>query len=175
MQSQARFGLIVGWMHGTAQLVRTLRGLTQKFGCFDDEAFDESRIEKYRSPATWPGAARVLVLDPKLQARYPGRRLCGGIEAASKAQPMLWASVSLFEMAEYHFYGALCLCGSLGCRDGRPATHTSGGLVQSHREKSKFGQRNCPENYENCLLSSDAEIARIESRELEQKTCTNAP
>jgi hypothetical protein len=38
---KARFGLIVDIIVGQVGFTRTLRGLTPKFGCFNDERFDE--------------------------------------------------------------------------------------------------------------------------------------
>ena len=38
---QARFGLIVDIIIVQVGLIRTFRGLTPKFGCFNDEGFDE--------------------------------------------------------------------------------------------------------------------------------------
>ena len=44
---KARFGLIVDIMSVQLGLVRTLRGLTPKFGSFDFEQFDELRMERH--------------------------------------------------------------------------------------------------------------------------------
>ena len=42
---QARFGLIVDIIIVQVGLIRTFRGLTPKFGCFNDEGFDELEFE----------------------------------------------------------------------------------------------------------------------------------
>ena len=47
----------------------------------------------------------------KLQARVYANDYASAIEAASKAQRLLWTSPSFFEVAEYHFYGALARAG----------------------------------------------------------------
>ena len=38
-----RFGLVTDFITGQLRLIRTLRGLTPKFGSFNDAEFDESQ------------------------------------------------------------------------------------------------------------------------------------
>src|SRR5262249_19017422 len=54
---KVRFGLVVDQITAQLGLVRTLRGLTRKFGVFDDEAFDERRFERHL--ASNPASAEV--------------------------------------------------------------------------------------------------------------------
>ena len=42
-----RFGLAIDPISSQLGLIRTLRGLTPKFGCFDDEGFDELLFERH--------------------------------------------------------------------------------------------------------------------------------
>src|SRR5882762_182211 len=44
---KARFGLIVDIIIGQVGFIRTLRGLTPKFGCFNHEGFDELQFERH--------------------------------------------------------------------------------------------------------------------------------
>jgi hypothetical protein len=46
---RARFGLIIDIITPQLGLIRILRGLTPKFGCFDDGEFDELRFEDHLS------------------------------------------------------------------------------------------------------------------------------
>ena len=46
---RARFGLVIDIITTQLGLIRTLRGLTPRFGCFDDERFDELRFERHLS------------------------------------------------------------------------------------------------------------------------------
>src|SRR5262249_309482 len=41
-----RFGFAIDSIAGQLGLIRTLRGLTPNFGCFDDEQFDELQLER---------------------------------------------------------------------------------------------------------------------------------
>jgi len=69
-----RFGLVIDRSTALLGLIRTLRGLTRKFGSFDDGQFDELRFEGYLSDNPAFGAARMLVLDPQAcrRAFLPG-------------------------------------------------------------------------------------------------------
>jgi predicted ATPase len=73
-----RFGLVVDSIAAQVALIRMLRGLTPKFGCFDDGQFNELRTERHLStnPAFAIAAGRYWIR--KLQARLCGRRLCRG-------------------------------------------------------------------------------------------------
>src|SRR5262249_12548813 len=44
---KARFGLIVDIILGQVGFIRSLRGLTPQFGCFNDEGFDELQFERH--------------------------------------------------------------------------------------------------------------------------------
>src|SRR3979409_617471 len=46
---KARFGFVINSIAPQLGLIRTLRGLTPTFGCFNDEQFDERRIERHFS------------------------------------------------------------------------------------------------------------------------------
>ncbi|SDJ67510.1 PAS domain S-box-containing protein [Bradyrhizobium sp. Rc2d] len=163
---KVRFGLIVGWSTGQLGLIRTLRGLTKKFGCFDEEGFDEVRFEKYLASNPALALPECWYWIRKLQARYFAGDYAAGIYAASKAHPMLWTSLSLLEMAEYHFYGALCRAAAwdLATADQRRIYRDA---LFADREKLEIWARNCPENYENRVALVDAEIARIDGRRLD--------
>ena len=45
------FGLIVDIIVGQVAFIRTLRGLTPKFGCFNDEGFEERQFERHLASA----------------------------------------------------------------------------------------------------------------------------
>ena len=52
---KARFGFVIDTINAQLGLIRTLRGLTPKFGSFDDEQFDELRFERHlASNPAWP-------------------------------------------------------------------------------------------------------------------------
>ena len=67
---KARFGLVIDIITAQLGLIRTLRGLTAKFGSFDDGQFDERRFERHL--ASNPGLAlpECWYWIRKLQARF---------------------------------------------------------------------------------------------------------
>ena len=154
----------------TAQLglIRTLRGLTPKFGSFDDEQFDELRFERHLASDPALALPECWYWIRKLQARFFAGDYASAVDASLKAQRLLWTSPSLFESAEYHFYSALSATRLLRFRDlSRPATGSISRLLAAHHRQLEIWAENCPENFENRAALVGAEIARIEGRELD--------
>src|ERR1700675_669833 len=102
-----RFGLVIDCNAGQLGLIRSLRALPRIFGCFDDEQFNEARIERRFSENPDLAFVEFWYWVRKLQARFFAGDYASAIEASSRAQRLLWTSVSQFETAEYYFYGAL--------------------------------------------------------------------
>ena len=159
------FGLVADVIATQLGLVRTLRGLTPTFGTLDDAQFDERRIEERF--ASNPGLAQgeCWYWIRKLQARFLAGDYVMAIEAASRAQPLLWTSVAIFEKAEYYFYGALSWAASCDSISGRHAQY--GEALAAHHRQLEIWAANCPENFENRAALIGAEIARLEGRELD--------
>src|SRR5712672_1698148 len=161
-----RFGLVIDLITPQLGLIRTLRGLTPTFGCFDDEQFDEARIERRFSENPDLAFVECWYWIRKMQARFFAGDYASAIEASSRAQPLLWTSPSMFETAEYHFYGALSQAASCEpAAAGQRRQHVEA-LVAHHRQLEIWAA-NCPDNFENRAALVGAEIARIEGRELE--------
>jgi PAS domain S-box-containing protein len=161
---KARFGSVIDSVATQVALIRMLRGLTPKFGCFDDEQFNERRTEHHLSsnPALALSACRYWVR--KLQARYIAGEYAAAMDAASKAQPLLWTAPLLLEEAEYHFYGALSRAASF---EAAPADERRQHVdaLAAHYTQLQVWAENCPENFGNRAVLVGAEIARIEGRD----------
>jgi predicted ATPase/GAF domain-containing protein len=163
---RVRFGLIVGWISGQLGLIRTLRGLTAKFGSFDCGTFDELEFERHLSSNPALALPECWYWIRKLQARFFAGDYAAAIDASSRAQPMLWTSLSLLEMAEYHFYSALCraaYCDRVSADQRQQHVEA----LAAHRQQLETWAENCPENFENRAALVGAEVARIEGRELD--------
>jgi PAS domain S-box-containing protein len=163
---KVRFGFAVDILTTQLGLVRTLRGLTRTFGSFDDGHFDGLQIERRFSGN--PNLVRVecWYWIRKLQARFFAGDYAAAIGAESRAQPLLWTSVSSFEMAEYHFCGALshaASCDSIAADQQAPHLEA---LTAHHRQLAVLAEV-CPENFENRAALVGAEIARIDGRALD--------
>src|SRR5450432_2258699 len=102
----------------------------------------------------------------KLQARVYANDYASAIEAASKAQQLLWTSPSFFEVAEFHFYGALARAAQCDAASADDlARHLE--MLAAHHTQLDVWAENCPDNFENRAALVGAEIARIEGRELD--------
>jgi transcriptional regulator with GAF, ATPase, and Fis domain len=102
----------------------------------------------------------------KLQARFFAGDYAGALEASSRAQGLLWTSWSLFETAEYHFYGALAHAASWDSASPDQNQQHVEALAAHHRQLEIWAE-NCPENFEDRAVLVGAEIARIEGRDLD--------
>ncbi|MGF6507792.1 trifunctional serine/threonine-protein kinase/ATP-binding protein/sensor histidine kinase [Paraburkholderia sp. 32] len=163
---KARFGFVIDIIAAQLALIRMLRGLTLKFGCLDDGRFNELHFERHLSGNPALAIAACWYWIRKLQARYIAGDYATALDAASKAQPLLWTSSSLLEEAEYHFYGALAQ--AAWCDSG-PAGERPQHLdaVAAHHRQLQAWAKNCPENFGNRAALVGAEIARIEGRGLD--------
>ncbi len=162
---KARFGLVIDIITAQLGLIRTLRGLTPKFGSFDDGQFDELRFERHLEgdPAALP---ECFYWIRKLQARFLAGDYVSAVDASLKAQRLLWTAPSNFEMAEYHFYGALCHAAlwDSALPDQRQQHFEA---LATHHGQLEIWAENCPENFENRAALVSAEISRIEGRALD--------
>ena len=164
---KVRFQFVIDLASAQLGLVRTLRGLTRKFGSFDDCEFDELEVERRFSGNPNLVLAETCYWVRKLQARFFAGDYAAAVDASSRAQRLPWTSVSHFEETpEHHFYGALsraACCGSAAA-DQR-ARHLEA-LAAHHRQLQIYAE-NCPENFENRAALVGAEIARLEGREMD--------
>ncbi|MCP3463167.1 ATP-binding sensor histidine kinase [Bradyrhizobium sp. CCGUVB23] len=162
----ARFGQIVGRITALVQLIRTLRGLTPEFGCFDDSGFEEDQF------------ARALEADPrlatvdsfywvyKLQAHFFAGHYASAIEAASKAKRRLWTLSSHFESVEYHFFTALTHAALYDAASAADRPQHLEALLKHQCQLQQWAD-NCPENFENRAALVGAEVARLGGRDLD--------
>jgi PAS domain S-box-containing protein len=161
-----RFGFAIDSIAGQLGLIRTLRGLTPIFGCFDDGQFDELLLESRfcRNPDL--ALAEGSYWTRKLQARFFAGDYAGALEASLRAQQLQPTSASFFECAEYHFYSALAKAASCeSAAAGQSQEHVRA-LAAHHRQLEVWATA-CPDNFENRAALVGAEIARIDGRALD--------
>jgi predicted ATPase/signal transduction histidine kinase/GAF domain-containing protein len=151
---------------GHLALVRVLRGLTPNFASFDNAEFDERQFEKHLEKGPWGGTALCRYWIRKLQARFFAEENAAAVEASLKAQKLLWSWPSFFEEVDYHFFSALALAAySKTASDDERARNIE--AIVAHQMRISKWAENCPENFQNQAALVAAEIARLESRELE--------
>jgi PAS domain S-box-containing protein len=147
-------------------LVRTLRGLTRKFGLFDSENLDEHRIEEHFSSNPNLEMAASWYWIRKLQARFHAGEYASAVHAATQALQAPSLLKLLCIGADFHFYGALSHAASCGSAAAGERQQHIDALFAHHKQLQAWAA-NCPENFENCAMLIGAEIARIEGRELD--------
>jgi PAS domain S-box-containing protein len=163
---RARFGLAIDIVTARLCLIRMLRGLTPKFGSFNDTEFDELRFEGHLASNERLAVPECWYWILKLQALFLASDYLSAIEASSRAQRLLWTSGCFFERTEYEFYTGLsraALC------DSAPLDERQCHLEEltAHRQQLELWAANCPENFEARATLMAAEIARIEGRDLD--------
>jgi PAS domain S-box-containing protein len=158
-----RFRLAIDRVRTQLGLIRTLRGLTPTFGSFDEEGFDEHLFEHGLANNPALALAEGWYWIRKMQARFFAGDNAGALEASGRAQRLLWTSPSMFETAEFSFYGALAHAAS--CHRAPPEERQQHfeALAAHHKELEVWAEH-CAENFENRAALVGAEIARLDGR-----------
>src|SRR6201998_4353533 len=161
----ARVGRVVDIVRSDLQLIRSLRGLTQKLGSFNDNEFDEAEFERHlESPDLADCGFGYWTL--KAQAQFFAQDYASAVDASLRAQQLLWSSPAVLEQSALRFYGALshaALCVSAS-PDERQKHFEA---LTAHHKQLELWAKYCPDNFENRAALIGAEIARIEDRVLE--------
>ncbi len=163
---KVRFGLVIDHITAQLGLIRTLRGLTPKFGSFNDEGFDELRFERHLVSNPALAELECWYWIRKLQARFFAGDYASAVDASLSARRQLWTSPSQFETAEFRFYGALSHAASWDSALPDERQQHFEALTVHYRQLEVWAE-NCPENFENRAALVGAEIARIEGRALD--------
>ncbi|WP_292364366.1 AAA family ATPase [Mesorhizobium sp.] len=151
---------------GQLGIIKTLRGLTPDFGSFSDDQFDESRFEQYLLADRYLALPACWYWIRKLQALILSGRYDEALEAGRYVQRFFWTDGPFIEAAEYHFYDALARAAAFD--DATPVEQREHlKALGEHHKKLVFWAGNCPENFENRAALVEAEIARLQGRELE--------
>jgi PAS domain S-box-containing protein len=160
-----RFGFVVDLITSQLAVARALRGLTRQFGVFDEDA-DELRMERRFAGNRNLAVPECWYWIRKLQVRFLVGDYVAAVEAASRAQRLLWILALHLEAADYHFYGALAhaaICDDAAA--GRRQQHLD--AVSSHHRQLDIWAKHCPESFEDRAALVGAEIARLGGRDMD--------
>jgi PAS domain S-box-containing protein len=163
---KVRFGLVVDFIVTQLVLIRMLRGLTPTFGRLDEGELNERATEAHLSSSPDLVLAECLYWVRKLQARFMADDIEAAMDAAAKAQRLLWVCQSFFEEAEYYFHDALAR--AAWC-DAIPVIEHGQHLIAmaaDYQQLQTWAQQ-CPENFASRAALVGAEIARVEGRVVE--------
>src|ERR1700731_3217839 len=141
------------------ELIRTLRGLTRKFGSFDDEEFGDARFAGNPNSAF----AEWLYCMRKVQAHFHAGDYALAIEAATRAQRHT-ASGYIYQVADLRFYSALSHAAVCKTADQGEAHFAA---LSAHHRQLEIWAEQCPENFENGAALVGGEIARLEGRDVD--------
>jgi hypothetical protein len=87
--TNVRFGLVIDIITAQLGLIRTLRGLTARFGAFNDERFDELRFERHLASDPVLALPECWYWIRKMQARFFAGDYPSAIEASLNAERLL--------------------------------------------------------------------------------------
>src|SRR5262249_5345138 len=140
-----RFGLVIDCITAQLQLIRMLRGMTPRFGVFNDEHFDELRFERHMANDRALAVPECWYWIRKLQARFLAGDYPSAVEASFKAKELLWTSPAFLETAEYHFYSALSRA---ACFDSAREDASKGHFeaLAAHHKQHEIWAQHCPVN-----------------------------
>src|SRR6202011_3538552 len=159
------FGLVIDITATQLGLVRTLRGLTPKFGSFDDKHFEELRVERRFSSNPDLARAECWYWIRKAQARFFDGEFAAAVDASARARRLRWATLSNLEVAEYDFYEALSHAASASAAADARQRHVE--ALAAHHRQIQIWAEYCPESFENRAALVGAEIARIDGRDVD--------
>lgn len=166
----AGFGLIVDIMTAQLSLIRGLRGLAPWLGSANADHADEASLERHLEGNPALAIAACWYWIRQLQARFFAGDIGGALEAEKRAAPLLWTTSGHFELAEYHFFGALARLqwhDSLAPADQATDQADNQAALADHVEKLRGWARHSPANFASRAALVEAELARVQKREFE--------
>jgi PAS domain S-box-containing protein len=163
---KAGFGLVSENCAAQLGLIRTLRGLTSTFGCFDAYDYNESDTEHRLASNPVLALAEFFYWTRKLQAKFFACDYAAAVGASQKAYRLRWPAASQVETGDFRFYAALAHAASWNSASSEERQKHFSALNDHHRQLEIWALH-CPANFETKTKLVSAEIARIEGRILD--------
>jgi len=171
--TKAGFGLVIENCRVNLGLIRTLRGLTPTFGCFDAHDYSESDTEHRLARNPMLALAEFFYWTRKLQARFFAGDYASAVEASLNAHRLLWPAASQVETGDFRFYAALANAVAWNSASSEERQKHFDALKDHHRQLEIWALH-CPANFETKTALVSGEIARIEGRMLDAELCYEA-
>src|SRR6202008_909379 len=102
----ARVGLAADIIRSDLQLIRSLRGLTDAFGSFDDTQFDTAAFERHLTRNAALADAGLGYWPQKTEARFFAGDYASAMDSWLRADQLLWSAPTILEGAGFRFYSA---------------------------------------------------------------------
>jgi predicted ATPase/signal transduction histidine kinase/GAF domain-containing protein len=147
------------------RFVAAMRGKTASLSTFSDAVFDEPTFEADLTSDRMPTMVCWYWIL-KIEARYLSGDYQQALEAIDKAERLMWATPGEIQLLDYHLFSAL----TLGSIYARVPSEQRGDLLERlrpHHEQLREWAAICPENFGSAAALVDAEVARVEGRELD--------
>jgi len=168
---QVRFGLCIDILTTQLQTLRALRGLTDAPDSLDGPDFDDAAFVARLRANPSLDIATCWHWIRTLQLRCIAGEPAAAVEAAERAEALLWTSAGHLEMAEFHFHGALARAGLLdGTANTAADTVADAGRSRhaaafaGHRDQLREWAGHNPDGFEARFALVEAEAARIDGR-----------
>jgi predicted ATPase/signal transduction histidine kinase len=147
------------------RFIAAMRGRTASVSTFTDAAFDEPAFEAQFTADRMPlMVAWYWIL--KLGARFISGDHAQAFDAMEKAKQLLWATPGEIQLLDYHFYSALTLASLVATEQpGRRSEWLA--RIQEHWGQIREWMQGAPETFASAAALVEAEIARLEDRELD--------
>jgi len=163
---RARFGIVIDHLTAQRQLIRQLRGQTTVFSSLNDAGFDEARFEQHLEESPSLALTECWYWIRKLQSRLFAGDYSAAVDAAAKAQRLMWTSRLFIETADYEFFAALAHAQAADTAvAGKRGEHLRA-LIGHHRQLAVWA-KHCPANFEDRAALVAAELARLEGGDLD--------
>ncbi|AWJ82200.1 histidine kinase (plasmid) [Azospirillum sp. TSH58] len=165
---QVRFGLCADILTTQLQLLRALRGQTDAIGGFDarkfgGQGFDNAAFEARLLANPSLDIATCWHWIRTLQLRCIAGEMTAAVEAAERAEGLLWTTSGHWEMAEFHVHAALSRAGAM---DDAPADHRArhAAALDRHLGQLRDWAVHGPDSFDARLALVEAEAARTQGR-----------
>ncbi len=136
---KAGFGLVTENCMANLGLIRTLRGLTSTFGCFDASDYNESDTEHRFASNPLLALSEFFYWTRKLQARFFAGDYASAVEASRKAHRLLWTAASQVETGDFRFYAALAHAAAWNSASSEERQEHFAALNDHHRQTRDMG------------------------------------
>jgi predicted ATPase/signal transduction histidine kinase/CheY-like chemotaxis protein len=147
------------------RFVASMRGRTASVSTFSDAAFDERAFEAELTADRLPlMAAWYWIL--KIGARFLSGDHALALEAVEMAKRLLWATPGEIQLLDYHLYSALTLASLVATKQPEQRSEWLA-RIKEHWEQLLEWMRGVPETFSSAAALVEAEIARIEDRDLD--------
>ncbi|ALG73026.1 histidine kinase [Azospirillum thiophilum] len=160
---QVKFGLCTDILTTQLQFVRALRGRTDALHSFDGQGFDDAAFEARLLANPSLDIATCWHWIRTLQLRCIAGDMAGAVEAAERAEGLLWTTSGHWEMAEFHLHAALARAGVMdGAAPEERARHAA--ALARHRDQLRDWAGHSPDSFDARSALAGAEVARVEGR-----------